>query len=250
MLIIGRYGRVLQLTLDRPEKRNSLHPELIEKLRATLEAADGDLEVRVVVLTGSGTAFCAGLDLHHLAGLPEDGRVAYMGSAFDLFRTLHRQRQPVIAAVNGPAMAGGFDLAAFCDLRFCAEEARFAQTEVLLGLTQIMSPVYHIIGLSRAKDLAMTGRSIGADEAFRMGLADRVYSSVELLPETLQFAALLAERPPHALFETKRLARSMVGLDTDSALDLMFDTIVDRLRSEEHRAALEELLARLSRNRG
>lgn len=249
MLIIDRRGGVLLLTLDRPDKRNSLHPALIEKLRAALDEADGDRDTRAVVLTGAGTAFCAGLDLHHLAGLAEDDRVAYMRSAFDLFRRLHELRQPVIAAVNGPAMAGGFDLAAFCDLRFCASEARFAQTEILLGLTQIMSPVHHIIGLSRAKELAMTGRSIGADEAFRIGLADRVYPSEALVPEALRFAALLADRPPEALFDTKRLAREMVGLDTLSALERMFDTIAARLRSEEHRAALEQLLDRLRQRR-
>jgi enoyl-CoA hydratase/carnithine racemase len=249
MLIADRRGDVLLLTLNRPEKRNSLHPELIDKLRTTLDEADRAADIRVVVVTGAGTAFSAGLDLHHLGELAPEDRVEYMRSAFDLFRRLHDLRQPVIAAVNGPAMAGGFDLAAFCDLRFCASEARFAQTEILLGLTQIMSPVYRIIGLSRAKELAMTGQSITADEAFRIGLADRVYPAEELLPETLRFAATLAQRPPEALFETKRLAREMVGLGTAATLDLMFATIVRRLRSGEHRAALEQTLHRLRRPR-
>lgn len=249
MLIIERRVGVLLLTLDRPEKRNSLHPELIGKLRVALGEAQGADDVRVVVLTGAGAAFSAGLDLHHLASLTEDDRVAYMRSAFDLFRELHEFSKPAVAAVNGPAIAGGFDLAAFCDLRFCAAGARFAQAEILLGLTQIMSPVYHIIGLSRAKELAMTGSSIGADEAFRIGLADRVYPDQDLLPEALRFAAILAERPPAALCETKRLAREMVGMDTASTLDLMFDAIAERLRSEEHRVALEKQLKRLGGRR-
>lgn len=249
MLIIDRHGDVLILTLDRPDKRNSLHPGLIERLGEALAEADRSRDIRVVVLTGAGTAFSAGLDLQHLSDLDGDGRVAYMRSAFDLFRSLHELRQPVIGAINGPAMAGGFDLAAFCDLRFCSEAATFAQTEILLGLTQIMSPIYHTIGLSRAKDLAMSGRSISADEAFRIGLADRVYRAEDLLPETLRFARMLSERPPAALFDTKRLARQMVGLDTLSALDHMFETIAPRLRSEEHDAALQELLVRLHHRR-
>lgn len=249
MLIAERRAGVLLLTLDRPEKRNSLHPEMIGELRSELDEAEADDEIRVVVVTGAGPAFCAGLDLQYLIGLDEAGRVEYMRSAFALFHRVYRLRQPVIAAVNGPAMAGGFDLAAFSDLRFCATDARFAQTEILLGLTQIMYPVYKVIGLSRAKELAMTGKAIGAEEAFRIGLADRVYPPEDLLPETLRFADSLAKRPPHALFDTKRLSREVAEMDSGSAMDRMFDTIADRLRSEEHLAALGSYVERLKRRR-
>jgi enoyl-CoA hydratase/carnithine racemase len=249
MLIAERRAGVLLLTLDRPEKRNSLHPELIGKLKAALSEADADDGVRVVVVTGAGSAFSAGLDLQHLSALDEAGRVAYMHSAFALFRMVYELRRPVLAAVNGPAMAGGFDLAAFCDLRFCATDARFAQTEILLGLTQIMYPLYKVIGLSRAKALALTGEAITADEAFRIGLVDRVYPPDELLPASLRFAESLAGRPPEALFDTKRLSREVVEMDTGSAMDRMFDTITTRLRSEEHRNALEAYVQRLRRPR-
>jgi enoyl-CoA hydratase/carnithine racemase len=249
MLITERRAGVLVLTLDRPRKRNSLHPELIGRLRTALDEAEADDEVRVVVLTGAGPAFCAGLDLHHLIGLDDAGRVEYMRSAFVLFRRIHDLRQPVLAAVNGPAMAGGFDLAAFCDLRFCATDARFAQTEILLGLTQIMYPVYKVIGLSRAKELAMTGATITAEEAFRIGLADRVFPTAELIRETLRFAQALAANPPRALFDTKRLSREILEMDTASALARMFDTIAARLRSDEHREALESYIERLHRRR-
>jgi enoyl-CoA hydratase/carnithine racemase len=249
MLATVRHPGVLLLTLDRPEKRNSLHPDLITQLRAALADAHEDDGVRVVVLTGAGPAFCAGLDLAHLAGLDDAGRVEYMRAAFELFRLVYELRQPVIAAVNGPAMAGGFDLAAFCDLRFCADDARFAQTEILLGLTQIMYPVYRIVGLSRARMLALTGEAITAEEAYRIGLVERVFAPAELLPATLRFAASLAARPPQALFDTKRLGREVVQLDTAAAFDRMFDTIVARLRSDEHRTALETYLTRLRERR-
>jgi enoyl-CoA hydratase/carnithine racemase len=247
MLTIERRAGVLLLTLDRPRKRNSLHPDLIAALRRALDEAEGDDAIRVVVLTGTDPAFCAGLDLHHLIGLDDSERVAYMATVFVLFRRLCELRQPVIAAVNGPAMAGGFDLAAFCDLRFCAPHARFAQTEILLGLTQIVYPIYKVIGLSRAKELALSGTPISADDAYRIGLVDRIYPAAELLPETMKFASTLAERPPQALFDTKRLSRDVASTQLGAAMDRMFDTIAARLRSDEHRAALDAHLQRLKR---
>jgi enoyl-CoA hydratase len=96
-------------------------------------------------------------------------------SLFSIFRQVGEIPQPVIAAVNGPAIAGGFDLAAFCDLRVCSTSATFAQTEILLGLTQVAYPLYKVIGLSRAAELALTGEAIDAGEAFRIGLVSSVH---------------------------------------------------------------------------
>jgi enoyl-CoA hydratase/carnithine racemase len=245
MLTTERQDAVLLITLDRPAKRNALHPDLISSLAGELEATEEDQGVRVVVLTGAGPSFCAGLDLEHLAGLEVEGRVRYMASAFALFRQLYELRQPVIAAVNGPAMAGGFDLAAFSDIRVCTERARFAQTEIRLGLTQIMYPIHHVIGLGRAKEITMTGRVVPAEEAFRIGLVSAIHAEAGLLPEALELARTLAEMPAGALFDTKRLSRELVDLDTDAAMTRMFDVICARLRSAEHQAALERYAAQL-----
>src|SRR5215510_7474412 len=181
MLIIERRANILSLKLNRAEKRNSLHPDLIDHLSNALDDAADDESLSVVVITGAGTTFCAGLDLNHLLGLETEGKVAYLETVFSLFRQIYTLPQPVIAAINGPAMAGGFDLAAFCDLRFCSPDAKFAETEVLLGITQILYPLYKIIGLSRAKELAFTGEAITAEEAYRIGLANRLFSVEELL---------------------------------------------------------------------
>jgi enoyl-CoA hydratase/carnithine racemase len=245
MLTTERKDAVLLITLDRPAKRNALHPDLISRLAGVLEGAEADHGVRVVVITGAGTSFCAGLDLEHLTGLGVEGRVRYMASAFALFRQLYELRQPVIAAVNGPAMAGGFDLAAFSDIRLCATGAKFAQTEILLGLTQIIYPIHHVIGLGRAKELAMTGRVVRADEAYRIGLVSAVHTESDLLSEALELARSLAEMPAGALFDAKRLSRELVDLDTDAAMTRMFDVICARLRSAEHHAALARYAAQL-----
>lgn len=245
MLTIDRTHHTQLLTLDRPERSNALHPDLIAALSAALDRTNADSDIHVVVITGAGRTFCAGLDLDQLTERSEDDRVEYMRSAFALFRQVYELRQPVIAAVNGPAIAGGFDLAAFCDIRLCAPNAHFAQTEILLGLTQIMMPVYRVIGLSRAKEMALTGKAISADEAQRIGLVSRVYAPDELLPQAMGLAEALASRPPQALFDTKRLGRELMDLDTDQAFARMFDVISARLRSEEHRAAVTAYVRRL-----
>jgi len=245
MLIIERRNAVLLITLNRPENRNSLHPDLIRELADKLTHTETDETVSVVVITGAGTSFCAGLDLIHLLSLDVESKVAYLRTAFALFSQLYAVPQPTVAAINGPAMAGGFDLAAFCDLRLCAPEAKFAQTEVLLGLTQIMHPIYKAIGLGRAKELALTGEAISAEEAYRIGLVNHVYPMKELLERSLLLAETLANRPREALFETKLLSRELIEMDTESAMKRMLGAISERLGSEEHRQEAEKYVARL-----
>src|SRR5262249_22775394 len=129
-----------------------------------------------------------------------------------------------------------------CDLRLCAPGAIFAQTEILLGLTQIAYPLYKIIGFSRAKEMAMTGDAISADEAYRIGLVNHIYAEEVLLEEALALAWKLASRPRQALFETKRLSHDLLDLDTASAFDRMQDAIIERMSSEEHRLKADEFV--------
>lgn len=249
MLAIERRADVLLLTLNRAEKRNSLHPDLIGQLSNALGDAANDGSLNVVIITGAGTTFCAGLDLNHLLGLEIEGRVAYLEAVFALFRQIYAMPQPVIAAINGPAVAGGFDLAVMCDLRICAPAATFAQTEILLGLTQIAYPLYKIIGFGRAKEMAMTGDAIGADEAYRIGLVNRIYPDDELLEEALKLALKLASRPRQALFESKLLSHELLDLDTASAFERMKGAIIERLATEEHRRKADEYVERLKREK-
>ncbi|HYN25296.1 MAG TPA: enoyl-CoA hydratase/isomerase family protein [Pyrinomonadaceae bacterium] len=249
MLIVERRNSVLLITLNRPEKRNSLHPDLIRELAQALTQTETDETLNAVVITGAGTSFCAGLDLIHLLSLDAENKFAYVQTAFALFHRLYTLPQPVIAAINGPAMAGGFDLAAFCDFRLCAPEAKFAQTEILLGLTQIMYPLYKVIGMGRAKELALTGEAISAEEAYRIGLVNRIYPSEELLEQALKLAETLAKRPREALFATKRLSRELIEMDTESAMNRIFEAFSERLRSEEHRHEIENYVTSLKRRR-
>jgi len=240
-----RQAAILLLTLNRPEKSNSLHPDLVRHLDDALAAAAADDSLNVIVLTGAGRSFCAGLDLGLLVGWTMEEKLEYLGTVTRVFRAIWELPQPVIAAVNGPCIAGGFDLAAFCDIRLAAEEAIFGQAEINIGLTQIIHPLYKTIALARAKELAMTGQNISAAEAYRIGLVNHLYAQVELLPQAMQMAALLAAKSRMALVETKRLTRELIDLDTRSALEEIGRTFRRCLESDEHRQRVADVYARI-----
>lgn len=247
LVLSHRAGPILTLTLNRPEKSNSLHPDLVKQLSAALKGAEADNALSVVVVTGAGSSFCAGLDLDLLVSWTTNQKLSYLDTVTRVFRRIWSLPQPVIAAVNGAAIAGGFDLAAFCDIRLAAKEAIFGQAEINIGLTQIIHPLYKSIGLARAKELAMTGQNISAEEAFRIGLVNHVYSRDELMPRAMELAAVLASKPRNALFETKRLTRSLIDMDTNKAFEEINKSLHRRLPSDEHRLRVEEVYRNLKK---
>jgi len=247
LVLSRREGAILTLTLNRPEKSNSLHPDMVTQLSAALNSAEADNALSVVVITGAGSSFCAGLDLDLLVSWTPDQKLSYLDSVTKIFRRIWSLPQPVIAAVNGAAIAGGFDLAAFCDIRLASNQAIFGQAEINIGLTQIIHPLYKSIGLARAKELAMTGQNISAEEAFRIGLVNHIYSRDELMIRAMELAGVLASKPRNALFETKRLTRSLVDMDTSTALEEINKSLHRCLASDEHRLRVEEIYKNLKK---
>jgi len=245
LLSRDRDGDVITLTLNRPQKSNSLHPDLVIELSEALNAIEANRTLGAVVITGAGSAFCAGLDLSLLASWSPEQKIDYLDSVVKVFREIWSLPQPVIAAVNGPAIAGGFDLAAFCDIRLASRQATFGQAEINVGLTQIINPLYKTIGLARAKELAMSGDNISADEAYRIGLVNHVYEREELMTRALELAKKFASKPRNALFETKKLTRQLIDLDTNSALERIGESLRRCMFSEEHGRAVEEVFAKM-----
>jgi len=231
--------------LNRPGKLNALHPDLLSELSLTLAGAEAASDVNALVLTGAGRAFSAGLDLELLLRWNHQEKMDYLASALRVFHRVWEIPQPVIAAVNGAAIAGGFDLAAFCDIRLAARDAVFGQAEINLGLVQIIHPLHKSIGLARAKELAMTGESISAEEAYRIGLVNHVYENEDLMPRALELARKLASKPRGALLETKRLTRDLVSLDLDAALGEISESLNRCLKSSEHSERVVELYSRV-----
>jgi methylglutaconyl-CoA hydratase len=203
---------VATITLNRPDKRNAISYELIDDVIAALKHA-AESQAQVVILTGAGSAFCAGMDLENLKGLlgrtPEQNLEDSRTMAA-LFRTLYDFPKPTIAAVNGAAIAGGTGLATLCDFTLAVPEARFGYTEVRIGFVPAIVSAFLIanIGDKRARDLLLTGRLFGAEEAYRLGLITEIVSADQLMPRALELAAQLMENSPASLRTTKRLLSS------------------------------------------
>ncbi len=248
-VLTERRDKVLLVTLNRPEKRNPLSPELVENLLTVLDETARDESVNAVVLTGAGKVFCAGLDVSLLAQWGYEEKMRYLPRVTKVFQTIWELPQPVIAAVNGAAVAGGFDLAAFCDIRLAADDSVFCQAEINIGLTQIIHPLYKTIGLARAKELALTGQTISAAEAYRIGLVNHIYPADQVLEKALDMARLMASKSRFALLEGKRLTRELIDLDTKSALDEIGRSFDECLKSEEHLNQVKALFERISSTR-
>ncbi len=216
-VLTRRDGAIVTLVLNRPEQRNALDPELAGALAAAVNAASADLSVRVVVLTGAGRAFCAGARLDALLAASERGDVAGVGAAFGVvegvYRALLSARPPIIAAVNGPALAGGAGIAGACDLVIASEGATFGYPEVVLGLTpgMVLTLLVQQVGIRAALDLALTGRRVSAAEALRIGLITEVVPADELMGRVDTLAGQLAGLSPEAVAATKRWAWTLAG---------------------------------------
>lgn len=204
LLSIERQGDVALVTLCRPEKRNALSIELREELRATFDALGRDSSVGCVVLTGSGTAFCSGMDTSQFGGSLENRRrlVETSTAAFEAVGDCIR---PVVAAVNGPAVGGGFALALLCDLRIAGEQASFGYPELPRGIPPSYAAARAVLPATIAKDLCLTGRIVDAREALRLGIVREV--SDDVLARSLEVGEKVASLPRDAVLETKRRTR-------------------------------------------
>ena len=249
MVLIADAGPVRTLTLNRPERRNALTPQMQAELMEAFAAAETAANVRVIVLTGAGQAFCAGLDLSALeamqgksaAELDADGaRVASM------FAAVHGCTKPTIAAVNGHAIAGGTGLATLCDFTLAVPSAEFAYTEVRIGFVPALVSAYLVlqVGEKIARDLLLTGRLFTADEAARLGLVTEVVEAEQLVARTSALAATLVENSSSSLRATKALLLAQQRLWLEQALEAAVRANVEIRRtadfSEGVRAFLEK----------
>jgi methylglutaconyl-CoA hydratase len=217
---------VATITLNRPEKRNAISFELIDDLLGALdEVAKSD--AIVLIVTGAGKAFCSGLDLENLKALL--GRTAEQNlkdsqTMVRLFRSVYEFPKVTIAAVNGAAIAGGTGVALLCDFTLAVPEAKFGYTEVRIGFVPAIVSTFLLrqVGEKRARDLLLTGRIFGADEAAAMGLITEVVPAADLISRARALASLLIENSPASLRATKQLltdhARAQIDHQMDAAV--------------------------------
>ena len=218
-ILVTEEDGVKTIMLNRPERRNAMTPEMQDELIAALEKAAAG-HCRVVLLTGAGEAFCAGLDMVHLqaiAGKSQAEHVADAERVARLFRTLYELPKPTIAVVQGPAIAGGTGLATICDFTLAAPGVKFGFTEVKIGFVPALVSAFLTmqIGEKRARDLLLSGRLFSSEEAERMGLVNEVVHAEELAARAGVLAHSLKANSPQSMAATKRL----MGMQNRAWLD-------------------------------
>lgn len=244
LLLEKRDNHVALLTLNRPEALNALNNQMRADLLAAFNYLRDDADVRALVLTGAGRAFCAGADVKLMAE-------AHLGpvQVHDRMRMLHRwltalatMEKPTIAAVNGAAAGAGANLALACDLIVAAENARFVQAFVRVGLVPDAGGTFFLprrVGLAKAKELMFTGEAIDAREAERIGLINRVVPADHLLDEALGWAERLAQGPTRAIGMAKELLNRSYNLSLDEVLALEGYAQAVAYATEDHREGVQ-----------
>lgn len=210
-------GGIWTIVLNRPERRNAINGELQQLLVAALVAFDDDRTSRVAVLTGADPAFCAGMDLTGLGA----GRLTFTDEPTyaDAMRACAK---PVVGAVNGPAIAGGFELALACDFLIASDRAYFADTHAQVGVLPGGGLTVHLaqaVGVRRARQLSLTGEFVGAAQARRDGLVTEVVPHAQLLARATEVAAQIAARPAPLVAGLREAYERAVNLPADAALD-------------------------------
>ena len=202
LLSIERRGEVALVTLRRPEKRNALSIELRMEIADAFGRLSGDADVGCVVLTGAGPAFCSGMDTDQFGG-DLDHRRQLVETSTVAFEAIGECRRPIVAAVNGPALAGGFALSLLCDLRIAAPTAVFGYPELPRGIPPSYAAARAVLPATVAQDLCLTGRLVKAEEAQKLGIVREVVRG-DLGARALELAQRIAGLPRKAILETKR----------------------------------------------
>jgi|SRR5450830_437500 len=245
-LLLDVADQVATVTLHRPDKGNALSPDVLEEVSTMFTALGQRQDVHVIVFTGGEKYFSAGFDLNEIRKLEKVSNEAYTALFHRAYRAILFCELPVICAVGGAAIAGGFDLSMMCDIRYCSTRAKFGQREVVLSLTPIMDPLWRIIGMGRAKEVALTGRIYGAEEAERMGYVSKVFPEGELLTSVAQIARDMAGYDRTCLAETKRLSNQVLNQDLNTSMRTQEWLFRSYIGSDDNHQRIDVLQAQLA----
>ncbi|MFD1812662.1 crotonase/enoyl-CoA hydratase family protein [Rhodococcus gannanensis] len=250
---ISRDGDIVTWTLNRPETRNVIsEPDMVAAFEDAVAAVNADRTVRVVVLAANGPAFSSGGNVKHMrdrvgmfGGAPAELRDGYRGGIQRIPKVLYHCEVPVIAAVGGPAIGAGCDLALMCDMRVASTAAKFAESFVKLGIIPGDGGAWLLpraVGLARAAEMAFTGDAIDAETALDWGLVSRVVEPDELLPTARALAERVAVNPPQALRMTKKLIREGQHQSLESLLELSAAMQALAHHTRDHHEAVAAML--------
>jgi enoyl-CoA hydratase/carnithine racemase len=251
-IIFKKEDGVGTILLNRPERKNAFTLDMIHQWVRILEEWRADPEVKVIVVTGAGNAFCSGVDLATTPERQKQGPVEHKNVLWQLIHriplTLEDIEKPVIAALNGVAVGAGLDMALMCDLRFAADTARLSEGYIKAGLVPGDGGCYYLprlVGVAKALELFWTGDFIDAQEALRIGMVNRVYPFDQLMAETYSFAQKLAKGPTLIIQTIKRATYQSSRVDLRTALDLISSHMAVVRSSQDHHEVMKAMLEKL-----
>ncbi|MGA2532665.1 MAG: enoyl-CoA hydratase-related protein [Candidatus Aminicenantales bacterium] len=237
---------IATVTVSRPQALNALNSRFFQEMNSLLAELGRRDDVKVLIITGEGKAFAAGADIAEMVLKTQSEGHEFSRAGQKTFRSLELFAKPVIAAVNGFALGGGAELAMACDVRVASSKAKFGQPEVNLGVIPgygATQRLPRLIGLGNALYLLMTGEMIGAEEAMRIGLVQKVVEPEELLPAATELAKAIASKGPQAVRLVKQVARRGLSMDFEAGCALesdMFGSLFENEAAEGMRAFLEK----------
>lgn len=246
-LTMSQENGVVTITINRPNKRNALNPDLLTEISSIFESVHVDATNKVVLLTGGEKFFSAGFDLNEIRKIEKNDNEAFTSLFHRAYRAILFCKLPVICAVGGPAIAGGFDLTLMCDVRYASDNAKFGQREIALALTPVLDPLWRIIGLGRAKELTLSGRIYDATEALSMGYVSQVFPQGELMTNVLDIATKMATFDREALVTTKKLSNHVLSQDLDSNMTAQEWLFRSFIGSTENHMRIDSLLEVLTK---
>jgi len=245
-LLFASEGGVATITFNRPKALNAMNWETMTELKAAVTSCRDDESIKAIILTGAGEkSFVAGADIVEMQNLRPKEALAFMELGNDTLRMLETLSKPSIAAVNGFALGGGTEISMACDMRFAAENARFGQPEILIGLipgwggTQRLA---RLIGMGRAKELIMGGEMIDAKRAYEVGLVNRVFAPDQLMAETKKFAGKLAGLPGFALKMAKHAINFGYDLSLDNAVRLEVECCAQCFSTDDQKEGMKAFI--------
>ena len=250
-LTLETAAAIATITLTRAEKRNAISTQMIDDLLSALEECERAAAVRVVIITGAGNAFCAGMDLEGLqalAGQSHEQNLEDSRRMARLFRRLYDYPKPLITAVNGAAIAGGAGIATMCDFTLAVPDAKFGYTEVRIGFIPALVSVFlrRQVGEKRARDLLLTGRFFDAAEAHALGLVSEIVAAEKLLDRARELASTLLANSPTSLARTKTLLSESARAELDREIELAIAANADIRSTGDFREGLAAFLEKRS----
>ena len=252
-ILVSREDGIGTVTINRPDKLNAFYGSMRQDIAAAVRELAGDSAVRVLVITGAGRAFCAGADIGYMKELLEKGDTADFTALVEAGRAvvtvIRETPKPVIASVNGPAAGGGANLALACDLRIASNQASIGQTFSRIGLHPDWGATFflpRLVGPARAFELFASGEMVGAEEALRLGLFNRVVPHERLAAETRARALELAAKPPIALALAKKAVYASERHSLNEMLDLELDHQLRCFKSRDAREGFAAFLEKRS----